>query len=33
MGGWSFCVIFKFIFVGFWIIIMEKNGWPDWLPG
>ena len=31
-GDWSFCVIFKFIFVGFWIIIMEKDGWPDWLP-
>ena len=30
-GGWSFCVIFKFIFGGFWIIIMEKDGWPDWL--
>ena len=28
---WSFCVIFKFIFGGFWIIIMEKDGWPDWL--
>ena len=24
---WSFCVIFKFIFGGFWIIIMEKDGW------
>ena len=28
---WSFCVIFKFIFGGFWIIIMEKDGWPDWM--
>jgi hypothetical protein len=28
---WSFCVIFKFIFGGFWIIIMEKDGWPYWL--
>ena len=28
---WCFCVIFKFIFGGFWIIIMEKDGWPDWL--
>ena len=28
---WSFCVIFKFIFGVFWIIIMEKDGWPDWL--
>ena len=26
-----FCVIFKFIFGVFWIIIMEKDGWPDWL--
>ena len=29
---WCFCVIFKFIFGVFWIIIMEKDGWPDWLP-
>ena len=29
--GWCFCVIFKFIFGVFWIIIMEKDGWPDWL--
>jgi hypothetical protein len=28
---WCFCVIFKFIFGVFWIIIMEKDGWPDWL--
>lgn len=28
---WCFCVIFKFIFRVFWIIIMEKDGWPDWL--
>ena len=26
---WCFCVIFKFIFGVFWIIIMEKDGWPD----
>ena len=29
---WCFCVIFKFIFGVFWIIIIEKDGWPDWLP-
>ena len=28
---WCFCVIFKFIFGVFWIIIMEKDGWSDWL--
>ena len=28
---WCFCVIFKFIFGVFWIIIIEKDGWPDWL--
>ena len=28
---WCFCVIFKFIFGVFWIIIMEKDGWLDWL--
>ena len=29
--GGGFFVIFKFIFGVFWIIIMEKYGWPDWL--
>lgn len=26
-GCWSFCVIFKFIFGGFWIIIVVKVCW------
>ena len=26
-GCWSFCVIFKFIFGGFWIIIVVKVWW------